>query len=117
MSSRKECPRFFKIEALPHDLNIEDAQESVTLVAGLLVTQLLYSKLPHNIVFTQNCQKLYVYPRSSKHPELGWLDICGWSRFPGEDMRETHWQETSIGLDQFELLASSLQQAIESQFS
>jgi hypothetical protein len=117
VSVRHECPRYFKIETQPHEFEEEDAQDSIMFVTGLLVTQLLFSKHPHNIIFTDNCQKAFIYPRSLKSPELGWLDLCGWSRFPEADMRKTHWQDTSLALPHFQELASNLKQAIESEFS
>lgn len=115
--ARKEEPRFFKIQthAHPEEAYLE-ANASIQFVLGLLVTQLLISKLPHNLVFTEDVQTVYVYPRSKQRPYLGWIDLCGWSRFKEADMRKSHWVDTSVDLATFEQLCSNLKDVIQGQF-
>ena len=77
---------------------------------------MLFAKLPHNLIFTEDMKTVYVYPRSKHRPYLGWIDLCGWSRFKEPEMKKTHWKDTSVDLSVFQQLGKSLKEVIQAQF-
>ena len=85
-------------------------------VNGLLSVQLVSSKIPHNIIFTNKGHTVYCIPRSGMNQHLSWIDICGYTRYKTTNMNKSHQYDISIDTATFENIGHTLKSAIQSKY-
>lgn len=117
VSVRKTAPRFIRITTIDKpDDDLLDCQTSQAFILGLLITEIIGSKLPHNLIILDQGREAIVYPRSHNHRHFGWLELFGASRYTKVDMIQTHWKDTSVEESTIVGLVSSLQKALASSY-